>query len=164
MNTVAKDEIRAIEQTEDDVAETIEITEQHLTGQLLKRLTWRFKTLMQPFSKLSEQEQENFLKGLAGECSEAVAEVVRVIASGDRLNFRAHVESVTFKDGVKATLTLPNTPESHALADAQGRSIMVVIEDSARYLQLGDAVEGQPDQPALFEEDEDDDPPLNTVQ
>ncbi|GAB3249012.1 DNA translocase FtsK [Chitinimonas naiadis] len=135
-----------------DEEETLVLSEEFLLGELIKTVSRPFKTLLEPWNKLSEHEQANFMRQVADNTRNAVRAAVECIASGDRVNFRAHVEQVQFKqDGVKCQLTLPNSPEAHRLADVTGQSIMVVIEDSARYLNVGDACKGDPDQPSLFD-------------
>ena len=91
------------------------------------------------------------LSEIAEDCREAVMDAVEIIASDYRVTFRAGVDKVEFKaDGVKASLAMHNTEEAHALADSAGKTVMIVIEDSSRYLDIGDATEGEPDQKPLF--------------
>jgi hypothetical protein len=72
------------------------------------------------------------------------------VATDDRTRFTASVESVTFKDGVKAVLTMPNTQASHELADTAGGRVYVVIEDPSRYtLDSSATPKSDPDQPDL---------------
>lgn len=139
-------------QSKEDIQKTLEITEQFLLGNLIKAVSEPFKELQVPFRALNEMEQSKLLTKIAEVTRKAVFEAVRCISSGDRVNFRATCDVVQFKsDGVKANLSLFNSPEAHALADHAGKTIMVVIEDGNRYLDTGDATQGEPDQPALFD-------------
>lgn len=145
------------EQHQADQKETLRITEAFLLGELIKAVADPFKKLATPWNSMSENEQSNFMIGIGGSAREAVHAAVLCIASGDRVNFRASVEKVEFKaDGVKATVTLFNSPQAHSLADVAGGTIMIVIEDGQRYLNPGDALEGEPDQKPLFDANEED--------
>lgn len=136
-----------IAQLKDDVKIT---ATEFLLGELIKASSKRFKSLALPYMDMKQREQENLLQDIADDCRAAVKEAVEIIASDYRVTFRASVEKVEFKaDGVKAQLTLHNSPEAHALADAAGNTVMVVIEDASRYLELGDATQGIPDQSSL---------------
>lgn len=153
----AADQIDEIDQTprtqsKEDLAETAKITEQYLLGNLIKAVSEPFKELQVPFRALSELEQATLLTRISETTKEAVIEAVRCISSGDRTNFRATCDQVLFKsDGVKGTLSLFNTPEAHELADYAGKTIMIVIEDGSRYLNVGDATKGEADQKPLFD-------------
>ena len=144
-------------QSKEDLKETSEITEKYLLGNLIKAVSAPFKELQVPFRALSEMEQATLLTRISETTREAVIEAVRCISSGDRTNFRATCDQVLFKsDGVKGTLSLFNTPEAHELADYAGKTIMIVIEDGARYLDVGDATRGEADQKPLFDKSTED--------
>lgn len=122
-----------------------------LLGELIRASSKRFKFLAIPYMKLSQDEQQILLREIAEDCGKAVKEAVDIIASDYRVVFRAGVDKVEFKaEGVKAALAMHNTLEAHALADAAGHTVLIVIEDSSRYLEVGDATEGEPDQKPLF--------------
>ncbi len=122
-----------------------------LLGELIKASSKRFKSLAVTYMDLKQSEQEALLRDIAEDCRNAVKEAVEIISSDYRVVFRAGVDKVEFKaDGVKAALAMHNTIEAHALADAAGHTVMIVIEDSSRYLEVGDATEGEPDQKPLF--------------
>ena len=68
--------------------------------------------------------------------------------------FKAHVESVTFKDGIKATLSGSAFDEQrHLLADAAGSPVVVVIADPSEFLDGGAEVQPDPQQPSMFGDD-----------
>lgn len=122
-----------------------------LLGELIKASSKRFKSLAVTYMDMKQSEQEALLRDIADDCRTAVKEAVEIIASDYRVTFRAGVDKVEFKaDGVKAALAMHNTLEAHALADAAGNTVLIVIEDSSRYLEAGDATEGEPDQKQLF--------------
>lgn len=138
-------------QTTEELKEAVKNTAaEFLLGELIKASGKRFKSLAIPYMELRQDEQEKLLRGIETDCRDAVREAVEIIASDYRVVFRASVEKVEFKaDGVKAALSMHNTAEAHALADSAGGTVMIVIEDASRYLDIGDATQGEPDQKAL---------------
>lgn len=126
------------------------IAAEFLLGELIKASSKRFKSLAVPYIELRQSEQQTILRDMEEDIRKAVREAVEIIASDYRVTFRASCESVQFKsDGVKAQLTMFNSEHAHALADAAGNTILVVIEDASRYLEAGDATDGDPDQRTL---------------
>ena len=126
--------------------------ETFLMGNLIKAATRQLKELAMPFSKLDQEAQDKVLERVHEDISKAVLEAVNVIATGNRIHFRTAVKSVQFvEDEVKVQLTCINSIEAHHLANKAGGVVMVVIEDGNRYLEVGDALEGEPDQHALFD-------------
>lgn len=145
-----------IEQLDQATLEENEAAAQFLLGELIKAATKPLKELAVTWAGLSEREQENVLRQVHETCESAVRKAVVCIAAGNRVNFRAAVETVQFKpDGVKAQLSMVNCEEAHELANYAGRTVMIVIEDGAQYLEVGDALDGEPDQPPLFDESND---------
>jgi len=126
------------------------IAQEFMLGNLIKAASSRFKRLPLPFFELKEAEQKRVLENLEEDIRQAVTNAVDIIASNGRLTFRASVDQVVFKDGVKAVLTMGKTQEAHSLADAEGSCVTIVIEDRETLLQVGDALEVSPDQKPLF--------------
>ena len=133
-----------------DLSIAHESARQFLLGKLIKASSKRFKSLAVPYMEMRQSEQESLLRQIEDDIRDAVDNAVDLIASNARLTFRASVSQVVFKDGVKAVLEMGKTEEAHALADAEGSYVTVVIEDRTTMLDVGDATEGEPDQPALF--------------
>lgn len=129
------------------------VASQFLLGELIKAATKQMKELAVTWGGMSQAEQEKVLANVQADCEMAVRKAVTCIATGNRVNFRAEVKSVQFleKSEVKAQLIMFNAPEAHALADTAGRTVMVVIEDGSQYLEVGDALEGEPDQYSLLD-------------
>lgn len=133
---------------------TTDRAETFLLGNLLEAAKGRFCALTKPWAKLDEEAQGELLRGLADDIRGAVREAIGAIASHERLTFRAEVDNVTFKGqrDVKAVLTMVANIEAHALADAAGGMVTVVIEDVSRLLALPeDATKGEPDSRPLFD-------------
>lgn len=124
-----------------------DIARELLLGEIIAAATKQLRALEKPWLRLPEAQQRNVLHDVQADCETAIQRAVEIIATDDRTRFVAQVESVTFKDGVKAVLTMPNTQASHELADVQGGRVFVVIEDPTRYLARGDNMpKPEPDQ------------------
>lgn len=138
--------------TETEIAEksAADLAREYLMGELMSAATRQLRSLEKPWLRLPEEQQKKVLREVQDSITEAVKAAVELIASDDRTRFRAGVESVTFKDGVKAVLTMPNTAASHELADTAGSSVLVVIENPSRYTYVGEnAPKADANQPDL---------------
>lgn len=121
-----------------------------MLGEVMASAMKQLRALDKPWLRLPEAQQQNVLEEVRADVREAITKAVEIIATDDRTRFVAAVESVTFKDGVKAVLTMPNTAASHELADTAGGRVYVVIEDPARYTMAGANVpKAEPDQRSL---------------
>lgn len=127
-----------------------DIAREFLMGELMNAATKQLRAIDKPWLRLPEAQQKKVLAEVQEDIGRAVKQAVEVIASDDRTRFRATVESVTFKDGVKSVLTMGNTEASHELADTAGGTVLVVIEDPIRYTFVGDnAPRAEPNQQEL---------------
>jgi hypothetical protein len=107
------------------------------------------KTSPAAWSSMAQEQQQDVIDGLAHRIQVHVVQAVSTLAQAEHIVIEAHVDSVTFKDGVKATLTAMKGDGAHQLADAQGSSVLVVITDATKYLETMDQVRGDADQRSL---------------
>jgi hypothetical protein len=127
-----------------------DIAREFLLGEVMASALRQLRALDKPWLRLPETHQKRILAEVRDDVSVAIRRAVEIIATDDRTRFQASVESVTFKDGVKAVLTMPNTMASHELADTAGGRVYVVIEDPNRYTHAGENMpKAEPDQAAL---------------
>jgi hypothetical protein len=120
---------------------------------LLKALITQVEKLPKPWQQLSQSEQERVIFHLREGVESSVRAVVKTIASGNFMNIPASVDSVTFKDGVKAVLKLAKGSDStHMLADAQGGQVLIVIASPGEYIEGIENVKAKADQSELFEQ------------
>lgn len=127
-----------------------ELAREFMLGEVMAAAMRQLRALDKPWLRLPEHKQKEVIDEVRDSVSVAIRQAVEIIATDDRTRFTAQVESVTFKDGVKAVLTMPNTLASHELADTAGGRVYVVIEDPNRYTQSSPAVpKADPDQPTL---------------
>lgn len=118
-----------------------------MLGEVMSAAMKQLRALDKPWLRLPEKQQKEVIDEVRDHVSVAIRKAVEIIATDDRTRFVAAVESVTFKDGVKAVLTMANTQASHELADTAGGTVYVVIEDPNRYVMGSSAVpKADPDQ------------------
>ena len=124
---------------------------QHKLGSvLLQSLLLEIRALPDCWQKMSEDQQAESLDRLCGAVDAAVTAAVVTLAAGEMATIRAEVESVTFKDGVKAVFTVQkDSPYRHDLADAQGNNVLIVLEDIKSYTASARDVKPDPDQRSL---------------
>lgn len=134
----------AVEKSARDIAREL------LLGEVMAAAMRQLRALEKPFLRLAEAKQKEVISDVRNDVEIVIDRAVEIIATDDRTRFVAQVESVTFKDGVKAVLTMPNTAASHELADTAGGRVYVVIEDPSRYTAGGANVpKAEPDQKPL---------------
>lgn len=127
-----------------------EYAREFLLGSMIKAATKHLKTLAVPWIQLKEGEQKNILAAVHTDCRTAIRDAIDIIASNARVTFPASVDQVVFKDGVKCVLTLSKSPDAHALADAEGSYVTIVIEERSKLLDEGDSLDVDPDQKSLL--------------
>lgn len=135
-----------------EVLSPIEIAAETLGHDLLQAMVDELKVLQDPWAKTSEEKQNDAIYRLRARIETLIGRAVRIIAAGDLAVISGHVESVTFKDGVKAVITTSKGEAAHALADAEGGSCIVVITDAEQYLGRMETIRGEADQRVLIED------------
>lgn len=133
------------------VATGKEYAQEFLLGSLIKACIKHMKTMAKPWGELKESEQSRVLGTVMVDCRDALKDAIDIIVGNGRVTFTAAVDQVVFKDGVKAVLSLAKTPEAHALADAEGSYVTIVIEERKKLLQEGDSTTPEKDQKPLFD-------------
>jgi hypothetical protein len=103
-----------------------------------------------PFGMMTEKNQEITLNKLREVIEQAVRRAVIVIATDRTPSLAGTVESVTFKDGIKAVLTLDKHAEGrHNLADAEGTTVLIVMANPEQFTGGMEKVDAAPDQHGL---------------
>lgn len=110
--------------------QTCEIAEKTMLGDLMHIIVDTAKALPKPWQQLSEQEQDTWLQSIDKRCKAAISQAVTIIACGNHVSVKATLASVTFKDGVKASVTVDKHSQHRIdLADAAGKDVRLVILD-----------------------------------
>jgi len=132
---------------------TVEIAEETLLGDLMNMTLDLAKALPEPWQKLSEQKQGEWLDSARRQCLAAARQTVSIIAAGGHITVPCTVDSVTFKDGVKVVLKVVNSRSqgAHDIADNEGEIVAVVIADESLADSDGDAPAPDRDQPDMLD-------------
>lgn len=125
---------------------TPEITSaRFLTGDLIKICVEQIRQQQVPWGALPEKEQQKVIDRVTDVCSKAAREAAKIVAGLGRPTVQAEIESVTFKDGIKIVLTMSKSQaERHAIADAQGDGVLLVLPD---YAAIAGGEPPKPDRP-----------------
>lgn len=122
-----------------------------MLGDLMNIVVEQLKVLPKPWESLSEDGQRAFLDRIELQCAEAIRQAVRIISSRGMTNVPATVDSVTFKDGVKAVLKLVSlTDGAIELAKAEGHIVSIIIPEADHLAEsTAGKPEAEPDQRAM---------------
>jgi len=135
--------------------DSVQIAEATAGKTLLQALLTEVRLLQKPWQNTPEAQQRDVIGRLRTQVEEAVKVAVHQIAGNGMPSLTAHVESVMFKDGIKATLKLARgNPVIHELADAEGSAVMIIITDTAQHTDDMHTVKPDPDQKSLLPETE----------
>lgn len=123
-----------------------EVAAATMLGDLIALVVDELKAAKMHWSLLPQIDQDATLARIDIRCKDAVTRCVEIIAARACVSVGAEVESVTFKDGVKAVLRLSKGEGAHLLADSEGQTVRVVFADSEEFEGRGTAPKSQPDQ------------------
>lgn len=126
-----------------------ELAREFMLGEVMAAAMKQLRAIDKPWLRLPEARQRDVLGEIRDDVAHAIRGAVEIIATDDRTRFVAQVESVTFKDGVKAVMTMANTEASHELANTAGGRVYIVIEDPARYIASAHLPQPEPDQQSI---------------
>ena len=108
-----------------------------LAGDLRDFVLDLLRTLPKTWAQMSEAEQTARAYAVSNACRKVVRDAVALLETDERTTIECLLEEVGFKPkGIVAKLGLtyadPNT--RHALVDAQGKEILIVVADAAQYM------------------------------
>lgn len=128
----------------------LEFAREELAGKLKAMCVGLLESFKTPWNMTSEKNQAIALAKMEEVIQQQVRRAVMVIATERNPRLSATVESVTFKDGIKAVLTLDKHAEGrHDLADAEGSTCVIVMANPEQFTGGMEKVGAQPDQAAL---------------
>jgi len=130
----------------------VDLTTETLTGDVRDFIldTLRYEQDKRPWNQRSESDQHETIHRVESRVHDVVRRAVEMIAAQGLRTIRATLEQVTIKDGIKGTITLSKFDEQrHALADATGSSILIVVADPEAFTGEQAPVEIALDQPDL---------------
>lgn len=134
--------------------QAVEIAADTLTGDVRDFILDRLKHEQnkRPWHERSEAEQRETVHAVEAAVQRVVRQAIELLASNGRPTIKATVEQVVIKEGIKAVLTLPRSSEQrHALADATGFTVLLVVADPANFTGEREPVAITPDQADLVD-------------
>lgn len=118
---------------------------------MLEMLLGEFRRSPKPWAELTETQQSDLLAGFKARVRGTVRASLYTLWSLNYPACPATLGKVSFSDDISVTVKVPKKSEHrHALADAAGTSVMVVIADPEKWLQDLDRVKTNADQGDLF--------------
>lgn len=122
-----------------------------MLGDLMKCVIEQYKALTKPWQAMTEAQQRVEIERAENYVRDAITKAVTIISVGDYKSIDAHVESVTFKQGVKAVIQLPRGVEGvHDLADSEGQVVKIVIANTEGFLSNRGKPKEDPDQAEIY--------------
>jgi hypothetical protein len=122
-----------------------------LAAQVTETLIDEIRALDKPWHQTSESQQAVVIARLSDRVANAMALAVQVMAASGHKAVICNLFSVTFKDGVKATITVaPSNEKRHDLADYATKDAVLVLADPSVFMQGLADVKADADQPRLI--------------
>lgn len=113
-----------------DERSPILVAKETLTGDLRDAALEWIRALPKPWAQLTEDEQTDVIESVTKRCVLAATKAVEEICADGRRVIQAEVESVTVKDGLKATVKALKTEENLLyLGMAEGSRVQIVQAD-----------------------------------
>jgi len=122
-----------------------------LAKQVTETLLDELRALEKPWFKTPEAEQAVIIARLTESVYKAMEKAVQVMSAIGHKAVICNLFSVTFKDGVKATITVaPGSALRHDLADHATRDVVLVLADPGLFMQGLTDIKADADQPKLL--------------
>jgi len=131
--------------------DTVSISEKFLFGDLIKAVMREVRAMPFAWAVLPEKDQARVIERIQRDVSDAVRKTVQIIAADGRPALVADVDSVMFKDGIKAVLSVAKqSADRHELADSTGKMVLIVLPHVEKHLDGEGGLKPDPDQPELL--------------
>lgn len=134
--------------TETQLAPAPESPPERMGAQLLTQLIDMLRSTSGTWDQLSKGQQDSKIGALRSKIRELAGEAIKSIKAGAYENAIVLIESITVKDGAKATITF-DTKEAHALIDYVGSRGVLVLCNPEQFFKDADAIEGEDEQKKL---------------
>lgn len=135
----------------------IGMTAETIGHDLLAACLDEFKAMPDVWQKLNQEQQDEVIERVRKRVEENVRQAVGLIAAQGGIVVAADLESISIKDGIKATVKIHrgNQPSAkQALFESANRPCMLVVTDATDFMHGADDVKGDPDQRGLGLDDE----------
>ncbi|MFV1850144.1 MAG: hypothetical protein ACMZ66_05490 [Thalassospira sp.] len=127
----------------------------NLKGDYCRAVCDWFRNAPKTWQEMSEDEQKEFIARLSEHSENLINHAIRAIARQGRTVITAQLDQVTIKDGIKGVVSMSKSAEDrHALFDAQGQCVLLVVAGSKDDFDGGDMPQPEPDQRDLLDGDD----------
>jgi len=122
-----------------------------LAAQITETLLDELRALDKLWHKTPEAQQAVVIARLSDRVANAMGQAVQVLSAVGHKAVICNLFSVTFKDGVRATVTVgPGSDMRHELADYATRDVVLVLADPSAFMQGLEDIKPDADQPKLI--------------
>jgi hypothetical protein len=129
---------------------TVELASETMLGDLMKMAVDELKAAPDHWHKMSEATQAESIERIEKQCRAAIKTCVHLIASHGFTRLGAKIDSITMKDGIKATLKISvHEAARHSLYDSVGSFCTIVLADVEQFGGGSEVVKADKDQPEL---------------
>lgn len=138
--------------TRDTAQDTIAISAATMGHDLVAALLSELRGMPDHWSRINADNQQKIIERLKEKTRQAIDTAVVYLMRADFQAVPAKLEFVSRKDGIKAGLTVnADAVCRHALFDAAGAQVLVVIADPKRWTERMDEIKAKDDQLELFD-------------
>jgi len=135
----------------------IKETEQTVGADLLAAVIDEVKALPDVWQKLNREKQQDVIDRMRRRVESQVKEAVLRIASQERPSIKAILGEEKTKTAIEAKITMSREdPQRHALRDAVGKTVLIVVIDPEDHTEGMEGIEADPDQADLITGEVDD--------
>lgn len=121
-----------------------------LAGDLRDMMLTHIRSMENPWSKMSERQQEDKIFAVTRACESAVRRGVAILAARDMPHISATISKFTVKDGIKAELVAASSVANiEKMAEFQNEPALLVFASPEAYLGARSEAKPDPDQPEL---------------
>lgn len=143
----------------DAAKDVIAMTAATLAADLVAAMLAELRSIPDHWSRLAAERQQQSIENLKERARAIVAKGIALIAGGNFPAVPATLDFVSSRKGISAGLTIDKGALArHALFDAQGQRVLVVIADAAAWCERLDDIKAKDDQLKLFDPDVNYDP------
>lgn len=119
---------------------------------MLDALVQELDRMPEAWPRMAQHQQEQTIRRLEVTVRNLIRDALAILLQGEYPACRAVVESVQFKDGIKAVIKVARTEHSrYELAEHVGTPVVVVLHNPERYYERMETVKSQKGQGSLFD-------------
>jgi len=135
----------------------LDIAAETATGDLRDMIIGHFRMMEDPWSKLSERQQEDKIETATKAAEHAIRTIVNLIAQRGFTHVHGQLGKFTVDKGIKLEVTAPSTAGNiERLAEHGKGNVLLVFAEPAQYFGARAEARADPDEPGLPLEAEDD--------